>query len=103
MILRIVIGIELMTEAMLWSYCLLRGPAFLKAKAASYAWLFKQKEMLAQRRAHVRALRQRSDWQLLRQLSWGYAWDQFFTLGKERGHSRRQPAGGMPVDLSAGR
>lgn len=93
----------LMTEAMLWGYCLLRGPAFLKAKAASYVWLFQQTDMLAQRRAHVRALRQRSDWQLLRQLAWGYAWDQFFTLGKERGHSRRQPAGGMPVDLSAGR
>ncbi len=93
----------LITEGMMWGYCLLRGADFLKAKAASYAWVAKQGEALARRRARVRALRQRSDWQLLRQLSWGYAWDQFFTLGKERGASRRQPAGGMPVDLKTGR
>lgn len=93
----------LLTEAMMWGYCLLRGPDFLKAKAASYAWLMKQAGPLSQRRAHVRALRQRSDWQLLKRLAWNYAWDQFFTLGKERGPSRRQPAGGMPVDLKTGR
>lgn len=89
----------LMTEAMMWGYCLLRGPAFLRAKARSYAWVSAQTEALARRRAAVRALRQRTDWQVLRGLAWNYAWDQFITLGRERGHSRRQPVGGMPVKL----
>jgi hypothetical protein len=90
----------LMTEAMLWGYCLLRGPAFLRAKAASYRWVLQQQALLAGRRTLVRSLRKRSDGQILRGLAWGYAWDQFLTLGRERGPSRRQPAGGMPVELS---
>jgi len=89
----------LCTEAMLWGYCLLRGPAFLRAKAATYQWLAQHRVRLAEHRAHIRALRRRTDWEMLRQLDWGYAWDQFFTLGRERGPSQRQPTGGMPVEL----
>lgn len=89
----------LMTEAMMWGYCLLRGPAFLRAKATSYVWVIRQREALTKRRAVVRALRQRGDWDVIKRLAWNYAWDQFITLGRERGPSRRQPAGGMPVEL----
>jgi hypothetical protein len=37
--------------------------------------------------------------QAFRRLKWNYAWDQFITLGKERGPSHRQPKGGLPVRL----
>lgn len=89
----------LLTEAMLWGYCLLRGMAFLRAKATAYAWVVRQGDSLAKRRAQVRSLRRRSDWEVLKGLAWNYAWDQFITLGRERGLSRRRPVGGMPVKL----
>lgn len=89
----------LLTELLMWGYCLLRGPGFLQAKAASYRWVWSQSQRLAQRRAQLAALARRSDWQVLRGLSWNYAWDQFLSLGREHGPSRRQPVGGMPVEL----
>lgn len=89
----------LVTEAMLWGYCLLRGWEFLKAKTASYRWVGQQRAALAERRAFVNTLRQRSDWALLQKLQWGYVWDQVITLGRERGPSQRQPSGGMPVKI----
>jgi hypothetical protein len=89
----------LTTELMMWGYCLLRGWNFLQAKAASYRWVFQHRRALAQRQAFVNSLRQCSDWAVLKKLQWGYAWDQFFTLGQERGESQRQPAGGLPVKV----
>lgn len=87
------------TEALMWGYCLLRGPGFLKAKAASYRWVAEQGDHLRERQRRVESLRQRSDFEVLRRLRWNYAWDQLFSLGRERGESRRKPAGGMPVEL----
>jgi len=89
----------LFTELLMWGYCLLRGREFLQAKAASYQWVIQQWPALRERRAFIRSLRQCTDWQVLTQLRWGYVWGQFLTLGKEHGESRRQPAGGMPVNL----
>ncbi len=88
-----------MTEGLMWSYCCLRGWKFLQAKAASYTWLSRNWHNLQARRRQVQAWRQQSDGAVLKQLRWGYAWDQFITLGKERGPSRRQPKGGLPVNL----
>ncbi len=87
-----------LTEIMMWGYCLVRGPAFLRAKLESYRWHARNAAALARRRAQIAALRRRTDWQLLKRLDWNYAWDQFLSLGRERGPSRRQPAGGLPVD-----
>ena len=87
------------TEMLMWGYCCLRGWRFMKAKAASYLWLFKHRPAARAKRRQVQALRRRSDAQLLRRLRWNYDWDQFITLGKERGPSRRQPKGGLPVKL----
>ena len=90
----------LFTELLMWSYCCLRGVGFLKAKAASYLWVFGQWPNLMQNRHRIQALRRRTDWHILRKLRWSYDWDQFFTLGRERGPSARQPKGGLPVKLS---
>jgi GT2 family glycosyltransferase len=77
------------TEILMWGYCLLRGPAFLRAKARTYRWLAAHRAELRERRRFVRSIRRRSDWQILRRLRWGYAWSQFVTLGRERGISER--------------
>ena len=93
----------LLTELLMWGYCLLRGWGFIKAKAASYQWIARQRAALRDRRTFIRGLRRRTDWQVLKKLKWGYAWDQLLTLGRERGESRRQPAGGMPVKMGESR
>jgi hypothetical protein len=91
----------LLTEFMMWGYCLLRGSKFLQAKAASYRWTFTQTQLLNAQRQRVQRLRRITDFQLLQQLRWNYNWDQFFSLGRERGVSKRQPVGGMPVNLES--
>lgn len=91
----------LFTEGLMWGYCLLRGPGFLRAKLASYRWIAAQMPRLRERRRFIETLRRRSDWQVLRRLCWNYDWDQFFSLGRERGASTRQPAGGLPVRMES--
>jgi GT2 family glycosyltransferase len=78
-----------LTELMMWAYCLLRGPAFLRAKARTYRWLGSHRAEIRARREFVEELRRRTDWQVLRRLRWNYAWGQFLTLGRERGISER--------------
>jgi GT2 family glycosyltransferase len=78
-----------LTELLMWGYCLLRGPAFLRAKARTYGWLRSHRAELRARRRFVDSIRSRSDRQLLRRLRWNYAWSQFVTLGRERGVSER--------------
>ena len=53
------------TELLMWGYCLLRGPAFLRAKARTYRWLGSHRPELRARRRFVEGLRERSDWQVL--------------------------------------
>jgi GT2 family glycosyltransferase len=89
----------LATEAMTWLYALLRGRAFVAAKARSYAWLRGNRPALAARRAAIGAWRRRSDWEVLRGLAWNYDWRQFAMLGSERGaprSTRRAAAGHAP-------
>lgn len=92
----------LFTEGLMWGYCLLRGPGFLRAKWASYRWVLEQAPQLRERRRFVESLRRRSDWQVLRRLRLNYDWDQFFSLGRERGVSTRRPAGGLPIRMEIG-
>jgi hypothetical protein len=77
------------TEVMMWTYCALRGSAFLRAKARAVAWARTAPARLAARIARLNQLRQVSDEDLLGRLRWNYAWDQFLTLGRERGPGRR--------------
>ena len=78
-----------LTELMMWGYCLLRGPSFLRAKLDSYRWTAGNRERIRERRRFVDSLRRRSDGAVLRGLHWGYPMDQFVTLGRERGESER--------------
>jgi GT2 family glycosyltransferase len=81
------------TELMMWGYCLLRGPKFLRAKGRSYGWVRANRAQIGARREQIDSIRRRSDWQVLRGLRWGYPLDQFVTLGRERGGSTRDRIG----------
>jgi GT2 family glycosyltransferase len=78
-----------LSELMMWGYCLLRGPSFLRAKLDSYRWISGHRERIRDRRRFVDSLRRRSDRGVLRRMHWGYPVDQFVTLGRERGKSER--------------
>jgi len=82
-----------LTEILMWGYCLLRGPAFLRAKLGSYRWAVQNRGSIRERRRFIASIRRRSDWQVVRGLRWGYPWDQFVTLGRERGESTRDRIG----------
>ena len=82
-----------LSELMIWGYCLLRGPSFLRAKLDSYRWLSTHRERIGERRRFIESLRRRSDWGVLRGMQWGYPVDQFVTLGRERGESGRNRIG----------
>ncbi|HEX6586454.1 MAG TPA: glycosyltransferase family 2 protein [Solirubrobacterales bacterium] len=82
-----------LSELMMWGYCLLRGPSFIRAKFRSYRWIAGHRDRLRERRRFVESLRRSSDWDVLRRLHWGYPLDQFLTLGRERGHSERNRLG----------
>jgi GT2 family glycosyltransferase len=80
----------IVTEVLMWSYCLLQGWAFMRAKLGSYRWVWARREQIRRRRKLAESVRALSDWQVLKKLRWSYAWDQFLVLGRERGPSRRQ-------------
>lgn len=78
------------SEGLMWGYCLLRGPRFLHAKLRACAAVLKGARAIRERRCWIKSIRTRTDWRVLRCLKWTYAWDQFITLGKEKGsHVRR--------------
>ena len=82
-----------LSELMMWGYCLLRGPKFLRAKSRSYGWVRANRAQIHRRREQVDSLRRLSDWSLLRGMRWGYPLGQFLTLGRERGGSERDRLG----------
>lgn len=90
----------LTTEILLWSYCLLRGPDFVRAKLAAYRWALRQWPQIQRRRRLAESLRVVSDWKLLGRLRWLYALDQFLILGRERGASRRRPVRDLPREAT---
>lgn len=77
------------TELAMWSYALLRGPAFLRAKARARRWVRDQAEALRARRDLVSRLRVRSDAEVMGTLIRRYPLGQLATLARERGAPRR--------------
>jgi GT2 family glycosyltransferase len=82
-----------LSELIMWGYCLLRGPSFLRAKLNAYRWVGANRARIRERRRFVESVRGRSDWGVLRGLHWGYPLGQFLTLGRERGESERNRIG----------
>jgi len=80
---------RLLTEAMLWGYALVKGPAFLRAKLRARRWVREQASQIATRRALAERLRVRSDEEVLRPMSRRYPLSQLLTLARERGTPRR--------------
>jgi GT2 family glycosyltransferase len=83
------------SELLVWTYALLRGPAFLRAKARSYGWLREARPLLEERRCLAGRLRMRSDREYLATLERAYPWRQLLDLAGERGQPRRPLAPGL--------
>jgi len=80
---------RVLTEAMMWSYALLRGPAFLRAKARARRWVREHAALIERRRSLSMRLRKRSDEDVLKAMSRRYPLRQLATLARERGAPRR--------------
>lgn len=87
----------LISELLVWSFCLLRGPRFLLAKARACVWPLANRRRLTTWRARVSAARRAGDRHLLAKLRWSYPLRQLAALGRERGISARRPPGGLPI------
>ena len=87
----------LFTELMIWCFCTWRGIKFLFAKSASYRWVIAQHQHIFTRKKFIHSLRKRTDWQVLKCLSWNFEWKQFFLLGRERGTSIRRSLHGDEI------
>jgi GT2 family glycosyltransferase len=79
----------LVTEGLMWAYCVLRGRSFLQAKLSSYGRALGEWRRIQERRRVAESVRRISDWDMVRRLKWTYAWEQFLVLARERGDSRR--------------
>jgi GT2 family glycosyltransferase len=64
------------TELFIWSYCLLKGQGYIKAKLRILKELYRDREHIKQRRNQVQGLRKISDLQLFRKLKWNLEWEQ---------------------------
>lgn len=71
-----------LTEAMMAAYCLRRGPQFVRAKLRAVVWSWQERRRIYARRAHVEAIRRRSDREMIRRLRLNYEWDQLLSLGR---------------------
>lgn len=74
----------LLTELMMFVYCLKRGPRFVAAKLRSLAWVWSRRDAIQQRQRLVRAIRRRSDREMVARMHLAYEWDQLIHLGRQR-------------------
>jgi GT2 family glycosyltransferase len=96
---RLLMGpILILSELLVLGLCVLRGPRFLGAKWSAVRWFLTHRSQWVAWRARIESFRGIRDPSLLRAQRWTYPLSQFFTLGGERGTSRRQPPGGLPTE-----
>jgi hypothetical protein len=86
------------SELMVWGLCLRRGWRFIRAKWATYTWLWQNRSRIAAWRTRVMARPIRRPTNLRRHTSWTYPMSQILIVGTERGRSLRIPPGGLPTD-----
>jgi len=80
---------RLTTELLMWTYALLRGPAFLRAKARAGRWVRDHREQIRARRDLVSRHRVMPDAEVMRTMIRRYPLGQLATLARERGAPRR--------------
>jgi GT2 family glycosyltransferase len=76
----------LLTEAMMAGYCLLRGGAYLRAKAKAIQWVFVNLGRIRSIRKKTQSLRRVSDREAFSGLRFMYDYDQFISLVRQRGN-----------------
>jgi GT2 family glycosyltransferase len=91
----LVMPLLLVTEILMWCYCLLRGWAFMRAKFESYLWVVGRWRQIQERRRFTESARAVSDWAVMKKLRWAYPWSQLVAIGRERGPSRRHNTRGL--------
>lgn len=79
----------LATEFLTFSYAILKGPKYLRAKLKAFLNLRELLPAIAQRRALLRDLRTVPDWQVLRGYSVNYTWSQLLHISRSRGQGKR--------------
>jgi GT2 family glycosyltransferase len=67
-------------ELMVWSYSLLKGRPYIRAKSDALASLWKERSDIKQRRLQHQSLRKVSDFLLFRRLNWNLAWTQLWGI-----------------------
>lgn len=88
----------IITETVMWCYCILRGWSFVRSKFESYRWVASMLGTIQKRRDITDSARKVSDWGVIRKLKWGYSWKQLLAIGRERGMSRRQVTRGLSTE-----
>jgi GT2 family glycosyltransferase len=76
------------TEALIFTYCLFHGWAFLKAKVNSIREVWHRKDLIRERRRFIGAIRVRSDVSILRVMHPVLVWDQVVGLFLNPGEPR---------------
>ena len=79
-LLRLLPGL-LLTELLVWVYAALNGPAGLRKKAASWGWLWANREHVRQLRRETQERRERPDEELVDEMDVGIPLDQFGITG----------------------
>jgi GT2 family glycosyltransferase len=59
----------LLTGLLMWTYALIHGPAYLRAKFQAHAWIYRNWDLVVEKRRHMQALRQVGDRDVVRLLS----------------------------------
>jgi GT2 family glycosyltransferase len=88
----------LFSELMVWGLCLRRGRGFIRAKLATYTWLWQNRSRIADWRRRVMTRPARRPANLRHHTSWTYPLSQILIVGTERGRSLRVPPGGLPTE-----
>lgn len=99
--LAIVFPVLVVTEMMVWGLAILRGWRFIRAKTRAYLEVWRLRGQIRQRKTVVGSRPVYDPGNLHRNVTWSYPIGQLGALGSERGESRRQPPGGLPVEPSA--
>ena len=68
----------IVTELLVVVYSLLKGRHYIKAKMGAIRSIFQQARSIRKKRAQYQQLRKKSDFRLLKRLSWNLEWGQLF-------------------------